>query len=155
MYEIICLVVPRSPKLLPSGTRWHHQMAAIDYAFGTLCSPGMLRPAGWKRLPSIRRITDKLALQFEVNTVEFEFKHVRYFHPLSPHIENGDLLVTDALTDVVNEEPKPLVALLNGEHNVTLVGHDGVDFIFKNSYGNHDTDNPPFVHVRSSSAPTS
>jgi len=43
-----------------------------------LCYDGLLRPAGWKRLPSIRRVTDLLATM-----AELEFKPLYFIHPRS------------------------------------------------------------------------
>ena len=63
MYQIICLVVPRSPNLddfAAYGSNQSRQMATSDSAMEKMCRPTLLRPAGWKLVPAIREITDLL-----------------------------------------------------------------------------------------------
>lgn len=67
MHELVCLVVPRNPKLSNlSDTAQIEQRAGSD-CVDKICSESLLRPAGWTRLPSIRRITDKLIFSSEGN----------------------------------------------------------------------------------------
>ena len=57
MNELVCLVLSRNSKRdnLNSGTQFSGQDC-----FEKICSKALLRPAGWTRLPSVRRITDHL-----------------------------------------------------------------------------------------------
>ena len=59
MNEIVCLVVPRNPKLVNVG-KAEDQMIYGKSSMDKICFPSLMRPAGWKRLPSVRTITDKL-----------------------------------------------------------------------------------------------
>lgn len=63
MNEIVCLVVPRNPKLEKVG-RAEDQHAAGKSSIDKICYPSLMRPAGWKRLPSVRQVTDKLTGQY-------------------------------------------------------------------------------------------
>ena len=56
-------------------------------------------------------------------------------------------MVSDALTDTVDEQSKPLVAVLNGCHAVTFIGEEGDDYVFKNSYGKNDAKNPAWIKI--------
>ena len=58
MNEIVCLVVPRNPKLKNVGKAEDQQ--AGKSAINKICYASLMRPAGWKQLPSVRRVTDKL-----------------------------------------------------------------------------------------------
>ena len=60
MNELVCLVVPRNPKLDNlNSTEAMNQVSSGD-CIEKICSEALLRPAGWTRLPSVRRITDQL-----------------------------------------------------------------------------------------------
>ena len=62
MNEIVCLVVPRNPKLQNVG-RAEDQQAGKS-SIDKICYPSLMRPAGWKQLPSVRRVTDKPTGQY-------------------------------------------------------------------------------------------
>ena len=119
LQELVCLVNPRSPKLTDIQGRNSDQMAKPRTALERICYAGLLRPAGWKRLPSVRRVTDTLT------GIEIEFKPKYYLHPMSN--KTGHELVTAALAD-----GKPTIAGINGCHAVTLIKENGADFVFKN-----------------------
>ena len=108
---------------------------------------GLIRPPGWTRLPSIRRITDLLALT--VKSVIFE--PLYYVHPMSTN--QSDPPVTVALDNRVNGEGKPIVALVNGAHAVTLVKVENQQYVLKNSYGTNDSNNPAWIMVPTSRPP--
>jgi len=137
LQEIVCLVNPRSPKLTDIQGKHSDQMARPRTALSRICYTGLLRPAGWKRLPSVRRVTDKLT------SIKIKFKPKYYLHPMSN--KTGHEPVTVALTD-----GKPTVAGINGCHAVTLVKECGEDYVFKNSYGAKN----PWIKVRKENAPS-
>ena len=62
MNEIVCLVVPRNPKLEKVGQA--EDQYAGKSCIDKICYPSLMRPAGWKRLPSVRQVTDKLTGQY-------------------------------------------------------------------------------------------
>ena len=79
--ELVCLVNPRSPKLEDFyQNRSSLQVARTTTIFERICYPGLLRPAGWKMLPSVRRVTDLLT---GVNSgiSEIHFHPDNYLHP--------------------------------------------------------------------------
>ena len=137
LQELVCLVNPRSPKLTDLQGRNTEQMAKLRTALGRICHSGLLRPAGWKRLPSVRRVTDTLA------GIEIQFKPKYYTHPMSN--KTGHEPVTAALS-----EGKPTVAGINGCHAVTLVKENGADYVFKNSYGAKN----PWIKIPKQNAPS-
>ena len=55
--------------------------------------------------------------------------------------------MTAALNNKVDDESKPTVAIINGCHAVTLTEANGIDYIFKNSYGKHSTENPAWIKI--------
>jgi len=61
LQELVCLVNPRSPKLTDLQGKNTDQMAKLRTALNRICYSGLLRPAGWKRLPSVRRVTDRVS----------------------------------------------------------------------------------------------
>jgi len=135
--ELVCLVNPRSPKLTDRQGKNSDQMAKPRTALERICYNGLLRPAGWKRLPSVRRVTDTLT------GIEIELKPKYYLHPMSN--KTGHEPVTAALT-----KGKPTVAGINGCHAVTLVEEDGANYVFKNSYGA----NNPRITIPKQNAPS-
>jgi len=112
-------------------------MARPRTALERICYNGLLRPAGWKRLPSVRRVTDTLT------GIEIEFKPKYYIHPMSD--KSGHKPVSAALT-----KGKPTVAGINGCHAVTLVKEDGDEYVFKNSYGAKN----PWIKIPKQNAPS-
>jgi len=137
LQELVCLVNPRSPKLTGLQGKSSDQMAKLRTALERICYSGLLRPAGWKRLPSVRRVTDTLT------DIEIEFKPKYYVHPMSTKTRHEP--VTAALT-----EGKPTVAGINGCHAVTLVKENGSDYVFKNSYGAKN----PWIQIPKENAPS-
>ena len=61
--------------------------------------------------------------------------------------------IADALTDKVDLQAKPLVAVLNGCHAVTFTGEEDDHFVFKNSYGENDKKNPAWIKIPKRRAP--
>ena len=74
-----------------------------------------------------------------------------YYHPMSTTTK--PTRITDALTDKLDNQAKPLVAVLNGCHAVTFIGEDGDDYVFKNSYGENNTKNPAWIKIPKRRAP--
>ena len=48
---------------------------------------------------------------------------------------------------MVNSEGKPAVACINGCHTVTLTKEENGCYVFKNSYGKNDPNNPPWIKI--------
>lgn len=61
--------------------------------------------------------------------------------------------IGDALADKIDEQSKPLVAVLNGGHAVTFTGEEDDIFVFKNSYGENDKKNPAWIKIPKRRAP--
>ena len=126
---------------------------------------GLLRPAGWTRLPAVRQVTDLLTGSSQIDSIEFE--PVYFIHPLAANPGN-DPTITDAINDTVNNESKPAVAVINRCHAVTLI-RDGVqssmhmlqnlslqrgkNYVFKNSYGTNDRHNPAYIRIPTNQPP--
>ena len=73
--------------------------------FDRICFEGFLRPAGWTRLPSVRRITDLLISGQKIESIKFEPFY--FLHPLSVLAsENESNIVTNALEDIVGNESR-------------------------------------------------
>jgi len=149
MYELVCLINPRSPKLDDFfGTRDSLQVAKSDVVMKRICFDGFLRPAGWTRLPTIRRIIDLLTNSSLISEIEFE--PIIYAHPQ----KNINIpKITNAIQDLVNNEGKPAIAFINGRHAVTLTKEENGFFVFKNSYGTNNPNNPPWIRIPTSLQP--
>ena len=149
MYELVCLINPRSPKLEDFfGNRESLQVAKSDVVMKRICFDGFLRPAGWTRLPTVRIITDLLTNSSLISEIQFE--PVYYAHPLS----NINIpKITDAVQDFVNTEGKPAIAFINGCHAVTLTKEENGFYVFKNSYGASDPDKPSLINIPTSLQP--
>ena len=115
-----------------------------------ICYEGVIRPAGWKRLPSIRRITDTLS---KCGIFSFKFEPIQFIHPKSVYASLNVKLFSDAFGDLVNNEGKASVALVFGHppaqlqptqpptqpqplpcHAVTLKKEENQNYVLKNSY---------------------
>jgi len=113
---------------------------------GRICFDGLLRPAGWTRLPSVRRITDLLHSNQNINSLNFE--PVYYAHPISGYLANyPNILSSYSPQQIINGEGKPTVGIVNGEHAVTLVKTENNEFVFKNSYGPNHPVLPPWIKI--------
>ena len=83
MYEIIHLVSPRSAKLENLDcAKSQLQAAIIEQQIQRLCFSGVLRPAGWSRIPSLRDIVHRMRLRPE----EFRVSYEKVCHPLARSI---------------------------------------------------------------------
>jgi len=149
MFELICLINPRSPKLEDFfGNRETLQGAKSNVVMKRICFDGFLRPAGWTRLPTIRRITDLLKSSSRIS--EIEFAPIYYAHPFS----NISIpKITEAIDDIVDREGKPTVACINGCQAVTLTKEENGFYVFKNSYGTNNRNNPPWINIPTSLQP--
>jgi len=149
MFELICLINPRSPKLEDFfGNRETLQVAKSNVVMKRICFDGFLRPAGWTRLPTVRRITDLLTKSSRVSKIEFE--PISYYHPQ----KNLNIpKITAAIQDMVNGEGKPTVACINGRHAVTLTKEENRYYVLKNSYGTNNLNNPPWIRIPTSLQP--
>ena len=59
--ELVLLVVPRNPTLKSEiSYNFTKQASAVDAALHKICYPTILKAEGWKRLPSIVAIMNKL-----------------------------------------------------------------------------------------------
>ena len=112
-----------------------------------ICYEGVIRPAGWKRLPSIRRITDTLS---KCGIFSFDFEPIRFIHPKSACASSNVKLFSAAFGDLVNNEGKASVAMVFGHpppsqlqptqpqqhpcHAVTLKKEENQNYVLKNSY---------------------
>jgi len=79
-----------------------------------------------------------------VDSIEFE--PVYFAHPKSTHASSKPI-ITDCLQNTVAQEGKPAVAIVNGNHAVTLVREEKQDYVFKNSYGTNNPNNPPWIKI--------
>jgi len=155
MYEIVCLITPRSPKLENFfGNRASFQTSNADKGLGRLSYDGIIRPPGWTRIPSIRRITNLLLNNQMIDEIEFEpafFKHpMSGFSGPCQNIDN-------ALRNFVDQEGKPTIGIIFGGqpipnqtsagHAVTLVEEQNNNYIFKNSYGTNNPNNPEYIQI--------
>ena len=149
MFELVCLINPRSPKMEDFfANRETLQVARTGTVMRRICFDGFLRPAGWTRLPTVRRITDLLNTSLLISKIEFQPNY--YSHPLS----NLDFpKITTAIQDIVSTEGKPAVACINGCHAVTLTKEENGNYVFKNSYGTHDPNKPAWVRIPTSRQP--
>ena len=145
MFELVCLINPRSPKLEDFfGSRAEQQIASASTVMEILCYPGILRPPGWHRLPSVRRVMD---IFNEESMIEaFGFQPIYYMHPLCQRSKKYHY-IKRAFCDTVNNEEKPTVAIINGRHAVTLVREENDEYIFKNSYGSNNSKNPAWIRI--------
>ena len=154
MFELVCLINPRSPKMEDFfGNRETLQKARSGRVMRRICFDGFLRPAGWTRLPTVRRITDLLNTSSFISKIEFKPKD--YAHPLS---NLNFPKITTAIQDTVSSEGKPAVAIINGCHAVTLTKEENGNYIFKNSYGANNARNPgrdPWIQIPTSRQPGS
>ena len=146
LFELVCLVNPRSPKLadfLPG--RAGFQTSKLSTVMGRICFDGLLRPAGWTRLPSVRRVTDVFTKwNYTINS--FYFKPIYFGHPLSglaAHLPD----ISYGLNDIVSGEGKPAVGIVNGGHAVVLVKEENNEFVFKNSYGPNNPNHPELIRI--------
>jgi len=145
MFELVCLINPRSPKLEDFfGNRAEQQIASVSTVMEILCYPGILRPPGWHRLPSVRRVIDII---YDENMIDaFTFEHIYYMHPSCQRSKKYDY-INRAFCNTVNNEEKPTVALINGCHAVTLVREEDGEYVFKNSYGSNNNENPAWIRI--------
>ena len=143
MFELVCLINPRSPKLDDFfGNRETLQVAKSNVVMKRICFDGFLRPAGWTRLPTVRRITDLLKSSSRISKIQFE--PIYYAHPQ----RNINIpKITNAIQDIVNGEGKPAIAFINGCHAVTLTKEENGFYVFKNSYGTKNPNNPPWIRI--------
>ena len=143
MFELVCLINPRSPKLDDFfGNRETLQVAKSNVDMKRICFDGFLRPAGWTRLPTVRRITDLLKSSSRISKIQFE--PIYYAHPQ----RNINIpKITNAIQDIVNGEGKPAIAFINGCHAVTLTKEENGFYVFKNSYGTKNPNNPPWIRI--------
>jgi len=113
---------------------------------GKICFDGLLRPAGWTRLPSVRRITDLLDSNQNINFIYFE--PVYYAHPMSGYVANyPSISFSYDPHETINGEGKPTVGIINGGHAVTLVKEENSEFVFKNSYGPNHPVHPAEIRI--------
>jgi len=54
----------------------------------------------------------------------------------------------------VHGECKPTVAIINGCHAATLKSDNGIDYVFKNSYGANSYENPVWIEIPKHDRPT-
>ena len=96
MFELVCLINPRSPKLEDFfGSRAASQAASPTTVMERICYDGILRPAGWTRLPSIRRVTDILTEHKDSNqsmVTSIKFQPAFYNHPKSSRQSQAGIL---------------------------------------------------------------
>ena len=153
MYEIVCLITPRSPKLENFfGNRASFQPSSADKGLGRLSYDGIIRPPGWTRIPSIRRITNTLLNNQMIDQIEFKPEFFK--HPMSG-LPGACQSIDNALRNFVDQEGKPTIGIIFGGqpipnqasagHAVTLVKEENNNYIFKNSYGANNPNNPEYI----------
>ena len=89
VYEIVCLLAPRNLKM--EGITMDQAIAQTgntEKLLQKLCSESILRPEGWKILPSLRTITDKAITGSKIQSIdEIELVYQTHHHPLSESVE--------------------------------------------------------------------
>jgi len=133
-----------------SGSVWTGELGAHPY----------IRPPGWTRLPSIRRITDILQRNQIIDEIEFE--SVFYKHP-NYNVRANYPNIDSALNDFIGQESKPTISVIfSGQavgrqipvgHAVTLIKEENNEFVFKNSYGQNNPNNPEYIRIPKSRPP--
>ena len=82
--EIVCLLAPRNPKLKEiTIDQTIAQTAEVEKQIQKLCSESIIRPEGWKILPSLRTITEKAITGSKISIDEIELVYQTHHHPLS------------------------------------------------------------------------
>ena len=130
-----------------------HQIADCSRVVGRICLDGIIRPAGWKMLPSVRKVTDILTDQ-STSVDSIEFIMVYFIHPLSTYLTGATPTFSIALQNKVNGESKPSIAVINGCHAVTFFKEESNQYVFKNSYGKNDPQNPEEIKIPVSNTPS-
>ena len=89
--EIICLLSPRNPGLTKlTDAQKNAQVANLEKQIEKLCYETVLRPAGWKILPSMVSVIDIIVARSKISNIdEIELIYRTHHHPLSESVENA------------------------------------------------------------------